>query len=85
MEDDELCKKAYDELITKFSGLQDEYDLLALKLDFVKNVVELVKIKAKLEGDPIPSELNELIDEFFNLTTFRTTAGVTTMEATNGN
>ena len=49
--------------------LNEQLDLLNSKMDILKGIYKLVKTKAKLDGDPIPSEWDEIIQMFFTITT----------------
>jgi hypothetical protein len=83
---DDLLKESQHqkfELIKQNNELREQIDLLNSKMDIIKGIYNLVKTKAKLDGDPIPSEWDEIIQMFFDLTTFRTTIGVTS--SINGN
>lgn len=57
------------ELLKQNNELREQVDLLNSKMDILKGIYNLVKTKAKLEGDPIPSEWDEIIQTFFTLTT----------------
>ena len=57
------------ELLKQNNELREQIDLLNSKMDVLKGIYNLVKTKAKLEGDPIPSEWDEVIQTFFTLTT----------------
>jgi hypothetical protein len=57
------------ELLKQNNELREQIDLLNSKMDVLKGIYNLVKIKAKLEGDPISSEWDEIIQAFFTLTT----------------
>ena len=57
------------ELLKQNNELREQIDLLNSKMDVLKGIYNLVKTKAKLEGDPIPSEWDEIIQTFFTLTT----------------
>ena len=57
------------ELLKQNNELREQIDLLNSKMDVLKGIYNLVKTKAKLEGDPVPSEWDEIIQTFFTLTT----------------
>ena len=69
---DDLLKESQHqkfELIKQNNELREQIDLLNSKMDIIKGIYNLVKTKAKLEGDPIPSEWDGIIQLFFTLTT----------------
>ena len=59
------------ELLKQNEELLKENSLLNLKMGTIKNIFELIKIKGEVEGDPLPSELDELIKGFLELTTVK--------------
>ena len=63
-------EKAY--LLGKNGSLERELDLLYSKVNLLKEAFKIIRIKADIEGNKIPFEIEVVLDEFFNLTTFKT-------------
>ena len=59
------------ELLLENRDLLKELDLLNIKIDLIKSVYKIIEIKTELEGDKIPLEIRMVLNDFFNLTTFK--------------
>ena len=57
------------ELLKQNNELREQIDLLNSKMDIIKGIYNLVKIKAKLDDDAIPFEWDAIIQMFFTITT----------------
>lgn len=67
-------EKAY--LLGKNGSLERELDLLNSKINLFKEAFNLMKISAEITGDSMPKEIEEVLDMFFSLTTFKTNTKV---------
>ena len=64
------------ELLLENRDLLKELDLLNVKIDLIKSVYKIIEIKTELESNEIPLEIRMVLNDFFNLTTFKVNLGV---------
>lgn len=72
----EKYESKINQLTLENDALLKELDLLNLKVNLIGYMYRILKVKSELEGNKIPSEVEMFLNDFFRLTTFRTTVEV---------